>query len=88
MVAASPDGILVADKNRCEQIKPYVDALNNRLMYEERRWGTYKIISSFTFQMSRQFLVKYICICAGKSVSYQKHSHRDEEGTEKVSLRL
>lgn len=48
VVAASPDGILVADKDSCERLKPYVEQMNGRLMYEERRWGTYKVVDRFT----------------------------------------
>lgn len=78
VVAAGPDGILVADKGSCEHIKEYVAALHNRPMYEERRWGTYEIINNFTSKSGTQFLIKHICVHNGKSVGYQKHSCRDE----------
>ena len=81
MVAASPDGILVADKDSCERLKPYVEQMNGRPMYEERRWGTYKVVDRFTSSDGSQALTKHLFIKSGKSISYQKHSHRNEVWT-------
>lgn len=81
VVAASPDGILVADKDSCERLKPYVEQMNGRPMYEERRWGTYKVVDRFTSSDGSQALTKHLFIKSGKSISYQKHSHRDEVWT-------
>jgi mannose-1-phosphate guanylyltransferase len=44
IVAASPDGILVSDKQKSSYLKSYVDGINERPMYEERRWGNYKLL--------------------------------------------
>ena len=46
VIAASYDGILISDKGRSEHIKTYADRLQCRPMYEERRWGEYKVINS------------------------------------------
>lgn len=81
VVAASPDGILVADKDSCERLKPYVEQMNGRPMYEERRWGTYKVVDRFTSSDGSQALTKHLFIKSGKSISYQKHSHRNEVWT-------
>lgn len=82
IIAASPDGILVADKDGCEHIKPLVSQINDRPMYEERRWGTYKVIDRHeTADRQSRSLTKHLCIKAGKSISYQRHSHRDEVWT-------
>ena len=79
MVAASPDGVLVADKTCCERIKPYINKLSNRPMYEERRWGTYKVIDWYKVPDEPNCsLTKHLCIKTGKYISYQRHSHRDE----------
>jgi len=79
IVAASPDGILVADKESSESIKPLVAQVDDRPMYEERRWGTYKVIDRYVTQDERsRSLTKHLCIKAGKSISYQVHLHRDE----------
>lgn len=82
IVAASPDGILIADKGSCENIKTLVSQINDRPMYEERRWGTYKEIDRYATQDNHcQSLTKHLCIKAGKNISYQSHFHRDEVWT-------
>lgn len=81
IVAASPDGILVADKNSSEQVKNYVKNMPARPMYEERRWGIYKVIDYIKFSNGYQALTKQICIKAGRYISYQIHHHRDEVWT-------
>ena len=51
-------------------------------MYEERRWGTYKVIDHYeTADQQSRSLTKHLCIKAGKNISYQRHSHRDEVWT-------
>lgn len=82
VIAASPDGILVADKDGCERIKPLVSQITDRPMYEERRWGTYKVIDRHeTADRQSRSLTKHLCIKAGKNISYQRHSYRDEVWT-------
>lgn len=82
VIAASPDGILVADKDSCERIKPLVSQITDRPMYEERRWGTYKVIDHYeTADQQSRSLTKHLCIKAGKNISYQRHSYRDEVWT-------
>ena len=81
IIAAGPDGILIADKYKCEQVKPYVSAFEVRPMYEERRWGTYKVIDNFTSADNTHSITKHLYIAAGKSISYQRHFHRAEVWT-------
>lgn len=45
VVAASPDGILVADKVQSSYIKKYVDDRKLRPMFEERSWGDYTVLN-------------------------------------------
>lgn len=78
VVACSPDGILVCAKDKSETIKKYVDSLTLRPMYEERRWGTYKVLSLLTYPDGTQALTKSIMLHPGKNISYQLHHHRDE----------
>lgn len=78
VVAANTDGILVCHKNESENIKAYADQLACRPMYEERRWGTYKVISHVCFPDRYQALTKILCIKSGCNISYQIHRHRDE----------
>jgi len=81
VVAASPDGILVCAKNQTEFIKKYVDGLSDRPMYEERRWGNYRVIDSVEYPDGFRSLTKSINLRAGKNISYQIHRHRDEVWT-------
>ena len=81
VVAASPDGILVCAKSETENIKKYVDGLTDRPMYEERRWGTYRVIDSTTYTDGYKSLTKSITLRSGKNISYQIHAHRDEVWT-------
>lgn len=78
IVAASPDGIIVCDKKDSERIKDYVGKLSNRPMYEERRWGTYRVLDDIEYEDGTRSLTKSITLKAGKNISYQIHHHRGE----------
>ena len=81
VVACSPDGVLVCSKDKSETIKSYVDKLELRPMYEERRWGTYKVLSDVPYADGSRALTKTITLREGKNISYQLHHHRDEVWT-------
>ena len=81
VIAASPDGIIVCKKKYSEDIKKAVDNLTPRPMYEERRWGSYRVIDDTTYADGRHSLTKSITINPGKNISYQVHRHRAEAWT-------
>ncbi|WP_191557381.1 sugar phosphate nucleotidyltransferase [Metabacillus idriensis] len=81
VVAVSPDGILVSDKNASPRIKEVVSKFVNRPMYEERRWGWYKVLDHSKFEEGNEVLTKRIGIKAGKNLSYQFHNKRSEVWT-------
>ena len=81
VIAASHDGILIADKNKSESIKTYADRLQRRPMFEERRWGKYKVVDTAEFPDGYKSLTKQLKIKSGKNISYQVHRHRDEVWT-------
>lgn len=81
VVAASPDGILVCSKGRSDLIKGYVSNLEMRPMFEERRWGSYRVLDTTTYLDGGKSLTKSLLIKAGKSISYQIHHHRSEVWT-------
>lgn len=81
VVAASPDGILISERKLSENIKHLVDGIGKRPMYEERRWGEYKVIDSVEYSDGFGALTKRLTLHPGKSVSYQSHSSRDEVWT-------
>lgn len=76
IVAACPDGILIADKEKSDSLKEYVPS-SQRPMYEERRWGEYRVIDS-TRLSDTTTLTKHLLIKAGSSISYQRHALREE----------
>lgn len=81
IIAASPDGIVVADKCESDRIKNYVGKLKDRPMYEERRWGNYKVLDRIELQDGYSVLTKQLVLNPGASISYQKHQCRDEVWT-------
>lgn len=81
IIAASPDGILVSDKNKSENIKAFADKLKRRPMYEERRWGTYKVIDFVEYPDGFSALTKHLTLNPGASISYQEHVCRNEVWT-------
>lgn len=81
VVAASPDGILVCSKEYSEEIKKAVENLTSRPMYEERRWGTYRVLDDTQYDDGSHSLTKSITLRAGKNISYQIHHHRSEVWT-------
>ncbi|MEH6867943.1 mannose-1-phosphate guanylyltransferase [Priestia megaterium] len=81
IVAASPDGILVSDKEASPRIKELVGEFENRPMYEERRWGWYRVLDYTKLEEGKEVLTKRIGINEGKNLSYQLHDYRDEVWT-------
>ncbi|MES9791934.1 sugar phosphate nucleotidyltransferase [Priestia megaterium] len=81
IVAASPDGILVSDKEASPRIKELVGEFENRPMYEERRWGWYRVLDYTKLEEGKEVLTKRIGIDEGKNLSYQLHDYRDEVWT-------
>ena len=44
VVATSPEGILISDKEQSSCIKPFVDAINQQIMFAEKSWGSYRVL--------------------------------------------
>ena len=88
-IAATPDGILVTDKNSSDKLKNYV--LDYRPMYEKRVWGEYQVLDYRIQGDGLNFLTKHLIIAPRHHISYQTHSHRTEmwtivDGTGKIIL--
>lgn len=81
VIAASPDGILVSKRSQTENLKNLVADLGKRPMYEERRWGEYKVIDYIEFPDGFCALTKQLTLRPGKSISYQRHNCRSEVWT-------
>ncbi|WP_223066978.1 sugar phosphate nucleotidyltransferase [Paenibacillus caui] len=78
IVAASPDGILVTQKDASPRIKEVLGSFEQRPMYEERRWGHYRVVDYIQYDDGRKVLTKRIFIHAGRNISYQLHHKRSE----------
>lgn len=76
VVAASSDGILVADKVRSGSMKSYVEKINTDIRYAEKSWGTYNVIDAQSGAITIKASLK-----AGKNMSYHSHDFRDEVWT-------
>ncbi len=78
VIAASHDGILVADKDQSSYIKRHVEDLDRRPMFEERGWGEYKVLDMVANDDGTKSLTKRKIIKAGSSIDYQCHRSRSE----------
>ncbi|MDQ1910388.1 sugar phosphate nucleotidyltransferase [Paenibacillus sp. GD4] len=81
IVSVSPDGILVSDKHASPRVKELIKNLDQRPMYEERRWGSYRVLDYKRFPDGQEVLTKRIVISAGRNLSYQLHEKRSEVWT-------
>ncbi|MDA5110858.1 sugar phosphate nucleotidyltransferase [Brevibacillus thermoruber] len=78
VVAASPDGILVTDKAKSHLVKNVAKDMEQRPMFEERRWGWFHVIDFQKTTQHTEILTKRIHIHAEKNLSYQYHRNRSE----------
>ena len=76
IIAASGDGILIADKERSGYMKPYVEKIETEAMYAEKSWGTYTVMDVQPGSMTIKISMK-----AGEKMSYHMHSEREEVWT-------
>lgn len=76
VVAASCDGILVADKERSSYMKPFVERIGGEARIAEKSWGEYQVID-----VESDSLTIKITMPAGASMSYHSHERRDEVWT-------
>lgn len=73
VVAASPEGILVSDKAQSSYIKPFVDAIDQQIMFAEKSWGNFRVIDIEEGSMTIK-----VTLNAGHKMNYHSHERRDE----------
>ena len=73
IVCAGAQGILVSDKTKSSFIKPFVDAMDQKIMYAEKSWGNFRILDVGT-----ESLTSKLTIQAGSGMQYHSHQRRDE----------
>ena len=76
VIGAGPDGILVTDKQQSSFIKPYVEKLDQQVMYAEKSWGTYRVLD-----VEDNSLVIKVSLKSGECMNYHSHDRRDEVWT-------
>ena len=76
VIAASGDGILVADKEQSSYIKPFVEEMTGQVMYAEKSWGSFTVLDVQEESMTIRVVLK-----PGNSLHYHSHEHRDEVWT-------
>lgn len=76
VVSASPQGILVSDKEQSSYIKPFVDSIDQQIMFAEKSWGSYRVIDVEDGSMTIK-----ITLNPGHRMNYHSHEYRDEVWT-------
>lgn len=73
VISASPDGILVSDKEQSSYIKPFVDKFEQQIMFAEKSWGSYKVMDVESESMTIK-----VTLNPGHKMNYHSHKNRDE----------
>lgn len=76
VVAASPEGILVADKHQSSYMKPYVEKISGQIMFAEKSWGIYQVID-----IQEESLTVLVKLNPNHRMKYHSHNYRDEVWT-------
>jgi len=80
VVALSPDGVLVADKESSPKVKDMIGDFESTPMYKKRMWGWSKVLDYAKYE-NEEMITNRICIEAGKNSTYHYHNSRDEVWT-------
>lgn len=76
VVSASPEGILVSDKEQSNYIKPFVDAIDQQIMFAEKSWGSFHVLD-----VEDESMTIKVTLNPGHSMNYHSHNRRDEVWT-------
>ena len=76
VIAASPEGILISDKEQSSYLKPFVDNINNQVMFAEKSWGSYRVIN-----IEEGSTTVKVTLNPGHKMNYHSHNYRDEVWT-------
>ncbi|WP_026491201.1 sugar phosphate nucleotidyltransferase [Butyrivibrio sp. XPD2002] len=73
VIAASPEGILVSDKEQSSYIKPFVEQIEQPIMFAEKSWGSYRVLDA-----EKDSLTIKVTLNPGHAMNYHSHERRDE----------
>ncbi len=72
----SPEGILVSDKEQSSYIKPLVNTLEQKIMFAEKSWGSFRVLD-----MEEESVTIKVTLHPGHKMNYHSHDYRDEVWT-------
>ena len=73
VISASPEGILVSDKEQSSYIKPFVDRYEQQIMFAEKSWGSFKVVD-----VEERAMTIKVTLNPGHSMNYHSHKNRNE----------
>ena len=73
VISASSEGILVSDKEQSSYIKPFVEKIDQQIMFMEKSWGSFLVLDVESESMTIK-----VTLNAGHSMNYHNHKHRNE----------
>lgn len=76
VISASPQGVMVSDKEQSSYIKPFVENIDQTVMFAEKSWGSYRVID-----VEEESLTVLVTLNPGHRMNYHSHQHRDEVWT-------
>lgn len=76
VVSASPEGILVSDKEQSSYIKPFVDRIDQQIMFAEKSWGSFRVLD-----VEEDSMTIKVTLMPGHRMNYHSHERRDEVWT-------
>ncbi len=76
VVSASPEGVLVSDKEQSSHIKPFVNMLEQKIMFAEKSWGSFRVLD-----MEEDSVTIKVTLHPGHRMNYHSHDFRDEVWT-------
>lgn len=76
VVSASPEGILVSDKEQSSYIKPIVDEIHQQIMFAEKSWGSFRVLDVESNSLTIKVTLK-----PDHRMNYHSHDRRNEVWT-------
>ncbi len=76
VVSASPEGILVSDKERSSYIRPFVERMGQKVMFAEKSWGSFRVMD-----VEEESMTIKVTLHPGRRMNYHSHERRDEVWT-------
>lgn len=73
VISASPEGILVSEKGQSSYIKPYVEQIDQQIMFAEKSWGSFRVLD-----VGEESLTIKVTLNSGHRMNYHSHKNRDE----------